>query len=282
MMPSGFLTRDAVRGFQGVGMSGSRVASSPVELRNPGGSGPFLLVCEHASYFIPPEYGGLGLDAAALRSHVAWDPGALAVADELARLLDAPLVAGRVSRLLYDCNRPPEEPSAVPAASEVYRIPGNEGLSPAARRERAERFYFPFRSALSAAIDARKESPALVTVHSFTPVYHGAPRAVEIGILHDEDSRLADAMLAAAGPASGFVVRRNEPYGPQDGVTHTLREHALPGGLANVMIEIRNDLITSRESVNAMAERLAVWLVSALNALGPAHTEREAASWARR
>jgi len=261
------------------------VANSPVELRNPGGSGPFLLVCEHASNAIPAEYGSLGLDAAALQSHVAWDPGALAVADEMAALLDAPLVAGRVSRLLYDCNRPPQEASAVPAASEVYRIPGNEGLSDSERRKRAELFYFPFRSALAGAVAAhagRFGPPALVTVHSFTPVYHGAPRAVEIGILHDDDARLADAVLAEAGAHSGFVVRRNEPYGPQDGVTHTLREHALPRGLANVMIEIRNDLIASRESVNAMAGRLAVWLVSALKALGHAHAEREAASWARR
>ena len=40
---------------------------------------------------------------------------------------------------------------------------------------------------------------AVVTVHSFTPVHFGEPRAVELGILHDEDSRLADGMLARAG-----------------------------------------------------------------------------------
>lgn len=268
-------------------MNGARVAATPVELRNGDGPGPFLIVCEHASNFIPPEYGNLGLDTTALASHIAWDPGAFPVAEEMAALLDSPLLGQTVSRLLYDCNRPPDEPSAVPAASEVYRIPGNEGLSQAERAERAELFYLPFRAALAGLIDRRIAEegprPVLVTVHSFTPVFHGVRRDVEIGILHDSDARLADAMLAQAGEHSGFVVRLNEPYGPEDGVTHTLREHALPRSLLNVMIEIRNDLIVSQETRNAMAERLAVWLTAALKALDSAPATRpEAASWARR
>ncbi len=242
------------------------VPDTPVEVRNASGSGPFLLVCEHASNFIPSDYGTLGLDRAALESHIAWDPGALAVADEMARLLDAPLVAARVSRLVYDCNRPPESPSAMPAESEIYRIPGNTNLSAGQRRARTQAVYFPFREALAGAIDAhgaRRGPPAIVTVHSFTPVWRGAARAVEIGILHDDDAGLADAMLRAAGDGGGLVVRRNEPYEPEDGVTHTLREHALPRGLANVMIEIRNDLIRTPDDVRTMAGRLAGWLTAA-------------------
>lgn len=252
---------------------------APIEVRNASGSGPFLLVCEHASNFIPPEYGTLGLDADALESHIAWDPGALAVADEMARLLDAPLVAARVSRLVYDCNRPPDSPSAMPAESEIYRIPGNANLSAAARQARAEAVYFPFREALARTIDAhgaRRGPPTIVTVHSFTPVWRGAARAVEVGILHDDDSGLADAMLRAAGDGNGLVVRRNEPYGPQDGVTHTLREHALPRGLANVMIEIRNDLIRTPDDARAMAGRLAGWLIAARDGTGDGNArERE-------
>lgn len=249
-------------------MVNARKADAPVEVRNESGDGPFLLVCEHASNFIPPEYDALGLDAAALRSHIAWDPGALAVADELTRLLDAPLVAGGISRLVYDCNRPPEAPSAMPEESEIYRIPGNAGLTPEARMARAAAVYFPFRDTLARTIDSHGAPPAIVTIHSFTPVYRGAPRAVEVGILHDDDSRLADAMLAAAaGDGGGLVVRRNEPYGPQDGVTHTLREHALPRGLANVMIEVRNDLIATDADARAMAARLAGWLKAGKAAL---------------
>ena len=218
-----------------------------------------MLVCEHASNFIPAELDNLGLDEAAIDSHIAWDPGALAVAREMSAILDAPLVAQRVSRLVYDCNRPPEAQSAMPAESEIYVVPGNVGLSAADRRARIERYYVPFRDALASLVDRRVAAggrPAIVTIHSFTPVYRGVARNVEIGVLHDADTRLADAILAAGAAHGGRVMRRNEPYGPADGVTHTLIEHALPRGLLNAMIEVRNDLIREAGEQAAMAALL--------------------------
>lgn len=242
------------------------------------GKGPFVLVCEHASNHIPDEFGNLGLEPAALVEHIAWDPGALGVAEVLSDLLDAPLVVQRVSRLLYDCNRPPESPASVPASSEVYAIPGNMGLSDRERADRAERFYHPFRDLLARTIEDRLRhgvQPAIVTVHSFTPVYFGAKRDVEFGVLHDQDSRLADLILGAARADGRMDARRNEPYGPADGVTHTLREHALPRGLPNVMIEIRNDLLSEPSDQRAIAARLADWLADAQPSIsGP--REREA------
>jgi len=259
------------------------MTGATVAIRNRDGASAFLIVCEHAANAVPVEFDDLGLDEAARSSHIAWDPGALAVAVRLAEILDAPLVESLVSRLLYDCNRPPHEASAVPAQSEVYRVPGNEGLSQIQRRERVERFYLPFRGELAALIEERSRAalPLLVTVHSFTPVYFGRPREVEIGMLHDADSRLADAVLAVAGQHSGFDVRRNEPYGPEDGVTHTLREHALPHGLLNVMIEVRNDLIATPADQDAMAGRLASWLTAAVG-IQRASSTGETPSWAGR
>jgi predicted N-formylglutamate amidohydrolase len=244
-------------------------AAGVVEIVNPQGAGGVVVVCEHASNFIPPEYHDLGLGKAERISHIAWDPGAMAVARELSARLNAVLIAQRISRLVYDCNRPPEAPSAVPEKSEIHRIPGNAGLDPAERRARAEAVYFPFRAVLSATIDqhvATGRSPAIVTIHSFTPVFRGVRREVEIGLLHDVDSRLVDAMLARDG-APGFEVRRNEPYGPADGVTHTLIDQALPRGLANVMIEIRNDLIADGGDQQRFGALLADWIAGALNDL---------------
>lgn len=255
-------------------MSDKRAAGQYVETRNPSGSGPYLLVCEHASNHIPPEFADLGLPKEALTSHIAWDPGALAVALELSRLLDAPLIFQNASRLIYDCNRPPHEPSAMPAVSEVYQVPGNANLTQEDRDRRAEEFYFPFRGALAAHLDARKDTPTIVTVHSFTPIYHGKQRAVEIGILHDTDDRIAQGMMKAArGEATSYNVQLNEPYGPADGVTHTLREHALTRGLPNVMIEVRNDLIADEASQKAMAQTLCGWIRSAQDGLSHRETE---------
>jgi predicted N-formylglutamate amidohydrolase len=245
-------------------------ANEVVEVTNPSGAARFLIVCEHASKAIPAEYGNLGLDEAALNSHIAWDPGALAVAEAMSSLLDAPLVAQRVSRLLYDCNRPPEVESAVPAVSEVTRVPGNASLSAADRQARAARFYVPFRDALADCLDRRircGRTPAIITVHSFTPVYNGVRRETGLGILHDTDARFADALLETTRARTDLAIHRNRPYGPEDGVTHTLAEHGVARRLLNVMLEIRNDLIGDSASQAAMARWLSRCVAEALAAL---------------
>jgi predicted N-formylglutamate amidohydrolase len=236
----------------------------PVVLVNEMGRSAILLVVEHAGRRIPKALGTLGLPASELERHIAWDIGAEGLARSLSELLDAPLVLQRYSRLVYDCNRPPESPGAMPVISESTRIPGNENLSDAQRNARTEALYRPFHAAVAQLLEAR-EKPVLVTVHSFTPVYKGTPRTLDLGILHDDDARLADRLLQACESDADLAVRRNEPYGPQDGVTHTLQLHALPRGLANVMLEIRNDLIADETGQQRMANRLAPLLVQAVD-----------------
>jgi len=132
----------------------------------------------------------------------------------------------------------------MPARTENIDIPGNAQLSSEAVQERIAGVYRPFESAVETLLDARKAMllpSVLVTIHSFSPIWFGKPREVELGLLHDSDSRLADVMLNLADECSSFKTCRNQPYGPEDGVTWTLKRHALPRGLLNVMIEVRND-----------------------------------------
>lgn len=255
------MTRLAVQAQEGV-----FAAPDPLVV-NAGGASPVIVVCEHASCFIPPELHSLGLSADKLRSHIVWDPGAMAVANGISSRLDAVLVASQISRLVYDCNRPPSSPDAIAARSEIFDVPGNQALSRAERDARINLVYEPFRTSLGSVISKRQTPGVIVTVHSFTRIYKGKAREVELGILHDEDSRLADAMLANAHRHTSLNVLRNEPYGPVDGVTHTLRESALPGGLHNVMIEIRNDLLTTQQEQDAMAAMLSGWIISSLREL---------------
>jgi predicted N-formylglutamate amidohydrolase len=238
---------------------------------NPGGMSPVLVICDHASNRIPKKLGTLSVPPDVLATHVAWDPGAYEVASNLARLLDAPLIASGFSRLVYDVNRPPDSPQAIRDTSEVYEIPGNRDLDESDRAARVAAIYAPFHDRIDALIaerQARGQVTALVTVHSFTPVYHGRQREVELGILHDADARLADALLAIAAGSADLLTLRNEPYGPDDGVTHTLVRHAAGPGLLNAMIEIRNDLIATSDRQAGMARLLAEMLARALSGLG--------------
>lgn len=234
-----------------------------VRVMRPDGASGIVIVCEHASNFFPPELDALGLSPQMQKGHAAWDPGALGVAQGLSERLDAPLVAGAVSRLVYDCNRPPEAPSAILECSEGQDIPGNIGLTFQGRRDRVTRYYMPFEARLREAMELAR-ARVLVTVHSFTPVFMGQSRDVEIGILHDVDTRLAEAMLACAGAHTTLRTQRNAPYSAEDGVTHTLRLHGLNRGIPNVMLEVRNDLIATPQAQAEIARMLAGWITEAL------------------
>jgi predicted N-formylglutamate amidohydrolase len=228
------------------------------------GDAPVLVVCEHASNHFPVSFGDLGLDDTVRSSHIAWDPGALELAHCLSERLGATLIHATVSRLLYDLNRTPEAVDAIPVRSEATDIPGNIGLSADARGERMNAIYLPWRAALSEAL-AKTGARAVLTVHSFTPVYAGRKRDTRVGILHDTDSRLADAVLLQHGEGHNQW-HRNRPYGPQDGVTHTLRI-VQSENLAPLMIEVRNDLLHSAAEVSAIADELVPHLKAALREL---------------
>lgn len=81
---------------------------------------PLILVCEHASHYIPPALHDLGLDPVAAREHIAWDPGALELAQSLSQALGATLIAANYSRLLIDLNRPPHAADSIPLQSEIF------------------------------------------------------------------------------------------------------------------------------------------------------------------
>lgn len=228
---------------------------------------PVLLVCEHASNAFAPPWGSLGLTPAQQSAHIAWDPGALGVARGLARRMGAALVHAPVSRLLYDCNRAPHQPGAMLSRSELHEVPGNAALTPQDRAARVAAICLPFHTGLHGLILHRLalgQIPVLITIHSFTPVYFGQPRAVEFGVIHDADPALARAIVAQARVQTALRCALNEPYSAADDVTHTLRLHATPYGLPNAMLEIRNDLIATAQAEDAMAEILAPVLTAAL------------------
>jgi predicted N-formylglutamate amidohydrolase len=234
-------------------------------LDNPSGRSPILLICEHASNRVPAAYGTLGLSQADRESHIAWDPGALTVARGLSSLLDAPLARATVSRLVLDLNREPAAPDSIVLVSERTAVPGNRDLPDAERARRVRDVYDAFHDAVGAFLDGRTVATrAVVSIHSFTPVYRDVGRPWHVGLIYDEDRRMALAVEAGLRRDPALVVGMNEPYSPDDRVFHTLDRHAVRRGLAPLMIEIRNDLIGSVEQGREWAERLAPLLQEAL------------------
>jgi len=225
---------------------------------NPDGRAPLLLVCDHASAAVPRRLAGLGVAARDLQLHIAYDIGAAAVARLLARRFDAPLLLSGYSRLVIDCNRKLGDPTSIPPVSDAVPIPGNQDLSDADRRARADELFAPYPGAIDRQLDAmvrRGAPPCFVAVHSFTAIFAGFRRPWQIGALWNQDGRIAQPLIAHLARA-GLCVGDNQPYSGRDGHGYTLRAHAEARGLPHLTLEIRQDLINHPHGIAAWAALL--------------------------
>jgi predicted N-formylglutamate amidohydrolase len=213
----------------------------PVEIINPQGRSPFLLVADHAGHCIPKRLGTLGLAAADRERHIGWDIGTAALGALLAERLDAVLLRQAYSRLVIDCNRDPESAEAMPLVSDGTAIPGNRDLSAADRCARIEAIHAPYQRAIAEQL-ARKldkgQRPILVSLHSFTPIMQGIARPWQIGILHDgANDGLALSLRDWLRRQDAWVIGDNQPYA-MDATDHTVPRHAFAAGLPYLEIEI--------------------------------------------
>ena len=233
----------------------------PVEVVRTSGTSPVLLLCEHAGRAVPSCLDGLGLDAREMDRHIAWDIGAAATARLLADLLDAPLVLQTYSRLVIDTNRPLAAPDCIPAVSDGTPIPGNARLTAAARARRYDEIHRPLHDRVSQMLDSRAAAGrpgALVTIHSYTPVFGGKARGMSAGLLFNRDARLAEALKAGLTLiAPDDEIALNAPYSVDDESDYAIPIHGEQRGIPHVLIELRNDLIAGAAGQRLWAGRLA-------------------------
>lgn len=220
---------------------------------------PVILVCEHASPYIPAQLERLGLSIEAACEHIAWDIGAQTLAQQLSKTLGATLISAGYSRLLIDLNRPLEAPDSIPERSEIYEVTGNRQLDDATRQYRRDRLFTPFHQKLSALIDARVatgRAVRIVGIHSFTPMYFGQPRTLEIGVLYARAHAYAHQLLEGLA-AQGFKVAANQPYEINPLEDMTVPVHGDKRGIDAALIEVRNDLLRTPEAVQSWSDALA-------------------------
>lgn len=235
----------------------------PVRLLRPAGRAAFFLTADHAGRAIPRRLGELGLHEAERWRHIAWDIGIAGVTERLSEALDATAVLQTYSRLVIDCNRRPAWDSSIPLVSEVTEIPGNHGLSPQERDARRREIFEPYHGCIGELLDRRAASgraDVLVAMHSFTPVFKGVARTVEIGILYNpgaRDLRLPRIMLDLLRAEGDLAVGDNAPYAITGSSDYTVPVHGEERGLPHVEIEIRQDLIGDAAGQAAWAARLA-------------------------
>jgi predicted N-formylglutamate amidohydrolase len=250
------------------------VDPAPVRVLRPTGASEFFLCADHAGRAIPRQLGDLGLPESELGRHIAWDIGIAGVTELLAQTLDATAVLQVYSRLVIDCNRHPGWASSIPGVSELTAIPGNQAIRPAEREARRREIFLPYHQRIAELLDHRKAAgrrTVLIAMHSFTPVFKGERRSIEVGVLYNRDARLAHIMLDLLSAEGDLAVGDNAPYAITDTSDYTVPEHGERGGLPHVEIEIRQDLIGEAAGQAAWAARLARLLPAAearLRAMG--------------
>ena len=239
--------------------------------REHGGS-PFLLICDHANRQIPRALGDLGVSEADLQRHVAWDIGAACVAVRLAATLDAFAIMQNYSRLVIDCNRPLDAAGSIVARSEATEIPGNANIDAASAAARAREIFLPYHARIAAELDQRAaqgRQTILISVHSFTPVYHAVARPWQIGMLYGRDARVAQRLLAIIRAEGRWNAGDNEPYAVTATTDYAIPVHCETRGIAHVGLEIRQDLIAEADGQAEWATRIGGWL----KAIEPDFTE---------
>ena len=254
----------------------ARPAAAPLDAPfvryNAHSASPIVLVCDHASAAIPPEYDRLGLADADLARHIALDIGAARLTEALAGRLDTGAVMAAFSRLLIDPNRGLNEPTLIPERSDGTVIPGNLELSDGERATRIAKFHECYHQAVAQAMAKGQESgqvPAFIGIHSFTPSMAGGElRPWEIALLWNRDDRLARYMAGWLRERTDFTVGENEPYsGAIAG--YSMDRHGGAHGRPNVVIEIRQDLVADTAGVRDWTELLARMIEDMEAALSP-------------
>ena len=232
----------------------------------------FLIICDHASNHIPEAYKNLGLNKNMLETHIAYDIGAKEVASNISELLQCPLVMSNFSRLLIDANRGIDDPTLIMKISDGRIIQGNKNISFLVNCEERERriksYYDIYHKKISDIIKRsikREVFPAIISIHSFTPYFGGRRRPFELGILWDSDNRLSDIFFNYfIQHRNKFVIGNNEPYSGRM-KNDTLFRHGTKTGLPNVLIEIRQDLISSYQGQKYFSQFIAKPLIENKN-----------------
>jgi predicted N-formylglutamate amidohydrolase len=243
--------------------------ASAVTVYKERGLSPFLIVVDHAGNLIPRSLDRLGLPECECARHIAWDIGVASVSRFLADSLDATLVQQNYSRLVIDCNRPLGSEASIPEISELTPIPGNVALSADRRAVRVKEIFKPYHDRIKAELNRVqvRKRPALVAMHSFTPVFQGRGRPWHASVLYNRDRSFAEILLKLMKREEGLIIGDNEPYSVSDLTDYTIPVHGEGRGLLHAEIEIRQDLIGDERGQRAWAARFATWLPQALQGL---------------
>jgi predicted N-formylglutamate amidohydrolase len=191
-----------------------------------------IVSCEHGGNRVPEPF-RTRFSKRFLATHRGYDPGALALARDIAAATGARLFYSTVSRLLVELNRPLGH-------AQLFFL----DLPESTREALLRRYYLPYWDAVSKAAARARRRVLHLSVHSFTPRFRGVRRTTDIGLLFDP-ARPAEAALCRRwrealrerGPR--LRVRYNDPYpGVFPSLVNALRQKLDGRRYVGIQIEV--------------------------------------------
>lgn len=211
-------------------------------------TGAYVFCCEHATNHFGPRPAS-GTDRALLDTHWAVDLGVAKLTELLVQDSDGIGIFATYSRLLLDPNRTLDSASLIVESIEGKSLICNKNLDASEREYRIECLHRGYHDGLNAALTERlaRGPVGLVSMHSFTPIWAGVPRDVEIGVLFDRNDQMAEAMVEHL-ISDGFQCKANEPYSGRTGeLMYAANRHGRFHEVPYIEFEVRQDLITNHE-----------------------------------
>lgn len=207
-----------------------------------------ILSCEHAGNEVPDNLRYLfAKEQEVLNTHQGWDIGAWNLAQFLSKKLNIDLYGCHTTRLLIEANRSLDSTHLFSKYSSVLSDPEKETL--------IQKIYYPYRNKIEDLI-ARSTNPVLhLSIHSFTPIWNGVERAVDIGILFDpqrtlETNYCQQLKLALEEKLPNQSIKLNEPYkGTDDGFTTWLRKRYANKVYAGIELEVNQKYASHHTSI---------------------------------
>ena len=218
---------------------------------------PYVFSCEHASNYM----GNIELtqkETQVIESHWGWDIGIADLTKALVIETQSLGVFSTYSRLLLDTNRSLDSTTLILTEVEQTRLSFNEGLTPTEYQSRIETLHHGYHEVLNESLSygIARGAQLYISMHSFTPVFDGQQRDVEIGVLFDRYDDLAEHACQTLATL-GYTSKLNEPYSGLTGeLMYAATRHGGQCQIPYLEFEVRQDLIGSEEKRARVAKAL--------------------------
>jgi len=215
-----------------------------------------VITCEHAFNVLPDEYSWTEHDKNYfVNEHWGYDIGAFDMADALAKELKCVFVHSLYSRLLIDPNRTIVADTLFRKKGDGQEVDLNKDLTYEEEQKRIKKYFLSYYEALRE-VSKKVNATYIISTHSFTHMYEGQMRFLEVGVLYGNESAQFAHSIKEGLNNKGYKSEANKPYDglKTQGAIQSLIFAKCPVKREGITFEFRNDILSDRKKFLKLKE----------------------------